>query len=521
QTPTPRTTAKPQSPPKTHAQPSAPPPPGRSQASTAHRTSRDAHPPREAPPAPVVEAEEEPHPTSSGGEGYEDYGVNNFVDPRQDSLSTFAIDVDTASYTIMRRKLTEGTLPPHASVRVEEFVNYFKYNYAQPDDNRPFGVHFEAAPSPFDTHRTFLRVGVQGKRINPNQRPPIHLTFLVDTSGSMQSHDKMGLLKQALMLLVNNLRSGDTVALATYAGHVSRVLDPTDAREVNTIHNAIERLSAGGSTAMNSGLELAYQMAYSNFQPGHVNRVIVCSDGDANVGPSSHRAILDRIRHFTQEGVTLSTIGFGMGNYKDVMMEQLADSGNGNYYYIDTLKQARRVFQDDLLGTLIVIAKDVKIQVEFDPNQVAAYRLIGYENRDVADIDFRNDAVDAGEIGSGHNVTAVYEVKLKSGSTSARRPFATTRIRHKTPTGSQATESTYGFTQQHMASAFAHGSSAFRLAVSVAAFAEVLRDSPHAREWSLHQVRALAQDAAGDREDEQELVRLIDRAIQLMPSAMR
>ena len=484
---------------------------------SAHRTTR-----REAtPPAPVV-VTPKPEAKSPGGEGYADYGVNNFVDPRQDRLSTFAIDVDTGSYTIARRKLTEGSLPPHASVRVEEFVNFFKYGYDKPDDSRPFGVSFEAAPSPFDKERLFLRVGVQGKEVGQDERPPAHLTFLVDTSGSMQSADKMGLLKDALGILVDNLRPGDTVALATYAGNVRRVLGPTDARYEDTIHDAIDQLSAGGSTAMNSGIELAYAMAYEDFKPGHINRVIVCSDGDANVGPSSHPEILNRIRHFTQEGVTLSTIGFGMGNYKDVMMEQLANSGNGNYYYIDTIKQARRVFEEDLLGTLMVIAKDVKIQVEFDPSEVVAYRLIGYENRDVADRDFRNDAVDAGEIGAGHSVTALYEVKLKPGSATRRAATpAIVRIRHKEPEGSRASEATYAFTHDQIAYDFYDSSRAFRFAVSVAAFAEVLRRSPHAREWSLYTIRDLADDAALDRDDERELVQLIERAIQLMPSAMR
>jgi len=461
----------------------------------------------------------EPDPVTA--EAYGEWGINDFVSPEKDPLSTFAIDVDTASYTIARRKLTEGALPPAASVRVEEFVNFFDYHYAPPTDRTmPFAVTFDAAPSPFRDDHVFLRVGVQGRTVAADERPPVHLTFLVDTSGSMQSDDKMGLVKQSLHLLVDNLRKGDTVALATYAGSVREVLAPTGLGDKAQVHAAIEQLSASGSTAMSSGLELAYKLAYKNLAPGHINRVIVCSDGDANVGPASHEQILEQIRHFTQEGVTLSTIGFGMGNYKDVMMEQLADNGNGNYYYIDSFAQAQKVFQDDLMGTLVVIAKDVKIQVEFDPTAVVAYRLIGYENRDIADKDFRNDAVDAGEIGAGHNVTALYELELREGGSA--RP-ATVRIRHKEPEGSRAAENTWAFSRESIRPSFAEANASFRFAVGVASFAELLRHSPFAREWSLGQVRAIARSASDKTAEQEELVALMDAAIRLTdaPAARR
>lgn len=445
-------------------------------------------------------------------EAYENYGVNQFVDPKTDRLSTFAIDVDTASYTIARRKLSEGQLPPQAAVRVEEFVNFFDYDYPQPDGGAPFSVNFEAAPSPFDSDRLFLRVGVQGLKVDREARPPAHLTFLVDTSGSMRSADKMGLLKQSLRTLVDNLNPGDTVGIATYAGWVSEVLPPTDVRHLEQIHGAINMLDARGSTAMSSGIELAYKLAYQNLKPGHVNRVIVCSDGDANVGPSSHQAILARIKHYTQEGVTLSTIGFGMGNYKDVMMEQLANQGNGNYYYIDSPKQARKVFGDDLTGTLMVIAKDVKIQVEFNPEVVRGYRLVGYENRDIADRDFRDDAVDAGEIGAGHNVTAVYELTLHQGATG--NP-AVVRLRAKHPEGARAEEYTYAFSGSDVVGSFQGSSRSFRLAVSVAAFAEILRGSPFATDWDLTEVRDMAKAASNGSEPQRELVALIERAMSL------
>ncbi len=457
-------------------------------------------------------------PPDTGATGTEDYGawgINAFQDPRQDPLSTFSIDVDTASYTISRRKLQEGALPPAQAVRVEEFVNYFSYNYPEPRSGLPFGVDFAAAPSPFAKDHLFLRVGVQGQRVREDQRAPVHLTFLVDTSGSMHSADKLGLVKKSLHRLVDNLREGDTVSLATYAGSVSRVLDPTGMKERSTIHAAIERLSAGGSTAMESGLDLAYKMAYEGLKPGHVSRVIVCSDGDANVGRSSHEEILKQIRHYTQEGVTLSTIGFGMGNYKDVMMEQLANQGNGNYYYIDSEEQAKKVFEDDLMGTLLVIAKDVKIQVEFDPQAVLGYRLVGYENRDIADKDFRNDAVDAGEIGAGHNVTAIYEVQLKPG---ARVTPVTVRLRHKAPDGARAVENTFRFTPEQLAASFEQAPTNFRLAVSVAAFAEVLRRSPFARGWSLPQILTMARESADDSKEQQELIALIEAALRLSDS---
>lgn len=459
---------------------------------------------------PVEPNAEQDHATT--GEAYKDYGVNRFTDPHKDRFSTFAIDVDTASYTIARRKINEGTLPPAASVRVEEFVNFFDYDYAQPEEDIPFAVDFEAAPSPFTQDTYYMRVGVQGVEENEETRKPIHLVFLVDTSGSMQARDKIGLLKESLKILVGNLGPEDSVAIGTYAGRTARLLAPTSAADKSTIFRAIDSLSAGGGTAMGSGLEMAYQMAYENLQSNATTRVIVCSDGDANIGPSSHQDILRQISDYTKEGVTLSTIGFGRGNYKDVLMEQLANQGDGNYYYIDTHAQAEKIFGEDLMGTLVVIAKDVKIQVEFDPKQVESYRLIGYENRDVADKDFRNDAVDAGEIGAGHSVTALYEVKLRK---NAKGVPATVRIRHKAPQGGSAEENIYDLDQQEILTNFQRTSRDFQLAVSAASFAEILRGSPYAEGWSLKQVRNMAERAAGNNADARELVSLIDRASHL------
>ncbi|MBX7219871.1 MAG: von Willebrand factor type A domain-containing protein [Blastocatellia bacterium] len=449
-------------------------------------------------------------------EGYQDYGVNPLTDTRKDSLSTFAIDVDTASYTIARRKLNEGTLPPPASVRVEEFVNFFTYNYPQPATEHPFSIALEGAPSPFTPGRHLLRVGLHGREIPVANRPPAHLTFLVDTSGSMQSEDKIGLLKQSLRELVNHLKPGDTVAITTYAGSVSTVLTPTDATHRNEILRAIGGLETGGSTAMAAGIELAYRQAAASAKPGAINRIIICSDGDANVGPSTPEATLKLIEGYVRENITVSTIGFGMGNYKDTMMERFADKGNGNYYYIDSFKEAERVFGEGLTGTLQVIAKDVKVQVEFNPATVARYRLIGYENRDVADVDFRNDQVDGGEIGAGHRVTALYELELTE---KPGRDVATVRLRYKAPEGTTSQEVFADYATARMPQQFGQASEDFRFAVAVASFAEVLRGSGIARTWSLSTIANIAREAAATGTSErQEFVALVAKAQQLRQS---
>jgi Ca-activated chloride channel family protein len=451
---------------------------------------------------------------ATGTEAYEDYGVNEMTSAEEDRFSTFSIDVDTGSYTIARKKLNQGYLPPAAAVRVEEFVNYFSYHYPSPDDGA-FGVHLEAAPSPFSAEKDkyLVRVGVQGKRISPAQRKPVHLTFLVDVSGSMSAPDKLPLAKKSLKLLTRNLRQGDTVALATYAGHTAKILEPTGMQHRRKILRAIDNLGAGGGTGMSNGMELAYKMALTNFEREHVNRVIVMSDGDANIGPMSHQEIHQRIRHYVAEGVTLSTIGFGMGNYKDTMMEQLANNGNGNYYYLDDFKEAKKVFESQLDGTLQVIAKDVKIQVEFDPDKIPEYRLIGYENRDIADEDFRDDKVDAGEIGAGHTVTALYEVKLNR---KAEGRLATVRVRAKKPDGYKAAEQQFHLTDGDMRRRLSNASKDFQFAASVSMFAEILRGSPYAEGISLDLVEEVARSATGWRQDDRkEFLELIRKAKRL------
>ena len=450
-------------------------------------------------------------------ESYQSYGQNAWTDTARDHLSTFAADVDTASYTIVRRKLSEGVLPPPAAVRVEEFVNYFRYDYPPPDGERPFAVAIDAAPSPFDARRHIVRVGVTTRARSTTRRPAANLVFLVDVSGSMQSPDKLDLAKRSLRILVDNLVDGDTVALVTYAGATQIVLEPTGLDHEDRIHAAIEDLSAGGSTAMASGIDLAYRVAMKGLRPGALSRVIVLSDGDANVGATSHEAILASIAGKVKEGVTLSTIGFGMGNYRDATMEQLADKGNGNNYYIDSLSQAKRVFQQQLGATLEVVAKDVKLQVDWNPAAIKRYRLIGYENRDVADDDFRDDRVDAGEIGAGHQVTAVYEVELAAARAAGR--LATVRVRHKPPRGETATEAEFPLPADRVAASFAAAPADLRFAVAAAAFADVLRHGKDARRWKLSTIQTIARDASHGDPDRLELVGLIERAIVLSAGA--
>jgi len=368
----------------------------------------------------------------------------------------------------------------------------------------------EAAPSPYARGRHLLRVGVQGKQVSKRERKKANLVFLVDVSGSMSSADKLPLAQRSLRILVDNLNEQDTVSLVTYAGSTRVVLAPTNAAEKGKIYGAIDELAAGGSTAMASGLELAYGLAARQVAPGAETRVIVLSDGDANVGNSSHEDILKTISGHVKEGVTLSTVGFGMGNYKDRMMEQLANKGNGNNYYIDSLSQAKRVFQEQLGGTLEVIAQDVKIQVDFNPRAVKAYRLVGYENRDVRDQDFRDDKVDAGEIGAGHAVTAVYEIELASGE---QVDLATVRIRAKKPRAKEAAEHTYPFSRALLRPSFEAASPDFRFAAAVVGFAEILRKSPYADGWKLDTVLSIARAATprGNAERE-ELITLIGKA---------
>ncbi|HCH62053.1 MAG: hypothetical protein CL927_02090 [Deltaproteobacteria bacterium] len=451
----------------------------------------------------------------SPGNSHTHHGVNPFTITAHDALSTFAIDVDTASYSLLRRALASGQLPHQAAVRVEEFVNYFDYNsYTGPTDDTPFAVHMEAMPHPFRPNRHILRVGVQGQDVDRSEREPVHLTFLIDVSGSMNSPDKLGMAKESMHMMVNQLREDDTVALATYAGRTARILEPTAAVDKKAIHTAIEDLRAGGSTAMSSGIDIAYDMAAESFRSGHENRVVVISDGDANVGRTSWDDMLSQIKGHADRGITLSTIGVGAGNYRDTLMEQLANKGDGNNFYIDTQAQAQRVFVEQLPGTMVTIARDVKIQVEFQPESVQAYRLIGYENRAIADQHFRNDRVDAGEIGSGHNVTALYEVLL---SEDHGTDLATVRMRWEAPGADKAaSERAFSFPHDGLQASVPLASKDTRLAFAAATFAEVLRGSPHTAELNMDTLIAFTRAAARNGEaDDRELLSLMRTADRL------
>ncbi len=448
----------------------------------------------------------------TAGNGFKDHGKNPWTKATEDRLSTFAADVDTASYTIGRRMLNEGNLPPAASVRPEEYVNYFKYAFPPPASTEsPFAVVMDAAPSPVDPAKHILRVGVATKAKSAQERQPANLVFLVDVSGSMSSDDRLPLAKAALRVLTQNLAEGDTVSLVTYAGSTRVILPPTGMDKEKQILEAIDTLGAGGSTAMGSGLDLAYEQAMKGLKPGVISRVIVLSDGDANVGSHTYQEMLTIIEGRAKEGVTLSTIGFGMGNYQDETMEQLADKGNGNNFYIDNLGAAKKIFRDELGATLEVVAKDAKLQVDFDPALVARYRLVGYENRDIADQNFRNDKVDAGEIGAGHQVTALYEIELTAAGKQAQAPLATVRIRHKEPRGTKATEAAFPMVGGPAAT-FEQASSDFQFAFAAAAFADILRNGTDAEHWSLDKVKSVAAKAAGDDADKKELVALIGQA---------
>ncbi len=449
--------------------------------------------------------------TEKPTERHLDHGVSGFFLTETDRLSTFGADVDTASYTQARGKLDVGRLPLAAAVRTEEFVNAFDYDYAAPSgSDAPFAVHLEAAPHPWSGGQTLLRVGVKGAEIDASDAPPVHLTFLVDVSGSMSSRNKLPLVKTALHTLVANLGDDDTVAVVTYAGSTEVLLRPTAAGESDRIHEVVSALRSSGGTDMGSGVELAYTLARAAFVDGHENRVIVLSDGDANIGDTSHTQILDRIEEHASKGVTLTTVGFGTGNYNDALMEQLADKGDGAAFYIDSASEARHRFSTELTSTLRTIAKDVKLQVEFNPEAVHSYRLVGYENRDIADKDFRNDKVDAGEIGSGHEVTALYALNLVD---DGPRELATVRVRARQPgPDAPAREWATLVSTDHVRTELADASGAFRKAVAVAGFAERLRGARYTEEIAYAEIYRLAAGAVTADERDQELLALIQKA---------
>jgi Ca-activated chloride channel family protein len=420
---------------------------------------------------------------------FQNYGTNPFIDTEDDNLSTFAMDVDTASYTVIRRFLSDGFLPDPDAVRVEEVLNYFDMNYPDPERG-DFGIYLEGAPSTFGDEKYWLvKVGLQARRLAAEERKDAILTFVVDVSGSMDLENRLGLVKRGLRLLVNELRPTDQVALVVYGSTAHVILNPTSAAEPEVILDAIERLQPEGATNAEAGLQLGYQIAARAFDPEAINRVILCSDGVANVGDTGPDSILRTIEDYAARDIYLSTIGFGMGNFNDVLMEQLADKGNGNYAYVDTLDEARRVFVENLTGMLQVIARDAKVQVEFDPAVVSRYRLLGYENRDIADEQFRDDTVDAGEVGAGHSVTALYEIKFHD---EAVGDALQVRIRYADPETKEVTEQSRALNREDFHAAFEDASAHFQLAAAAAEYAEILRNSYWAKEGSLNAVADLA-----------------------------
>ncbi len=357
-------------------------------------------------------------------ESYDVITENEFVDSLSNPKSTFSIDVDTASYSNVRRMITDRQMPPAGAVRIEELINYFDYQYAGPkSDDHPFSVHTDLGKCPWDEAHQLVRIGLKGKTFPRQKRPDCNLVFLLDVSGSMKSLNKLPLVKEAMRMLVENLDRKDQIAIVVYASSTGVVLPSTSASEQNAIFRAMDRLDAGGSTNAGEGIQLAYQIAAKNFIEEGINRVVLCTDGDFNVGTTSRSSLVDLIETKAKSGISLSVLGFGTGNLKDDTMESLADRGDGNYAYIDSKLEARKALVDQLSGTLITIAKDVKIQVDFNPARISAYRLIGYENRMLENEDFADDKKDAGEIGAGHTVTALYEV-VPTGSDSPARTDA-------------------------------------------------------------------------------------------------
>lgn len=484
-----------------------------------------------------AEASEEP---GVPGERYAQIDENPFLEAARAPLSTFSIDVDTASYSNTRRFLNEGQLPPRDAVRIEELVNYFAYDYPQPLGDAPFSVKAEVADCPWNTQHRLVQIGLQGKRVSTETMPPANLVFLVDVSGSMGEPHKLPLVKQGLRTLAEQLTSRDRVAVVTYAGSSGVALQSTPGDRRNDIISAVERMESGGSTNGGSGIKLAYKVAEDNFIRGGTNRVVLATDGDFNVGVTGDEELVSLIEGEREKGVSLSVLGFGSGNLNDSMMEKLADHGNGNYAYIDSESEARKALGEQAAGTLLTIAKDVKIQVEFNPRLVAGYRLIGYENRLLAAKDFKDDRKDAGEIGAGHTVTALYEVvpagqkvenpgvdELKyaqapeePGGTGAGE-LMTVKLRYKEPDGDVSKPLNFGVVDTR--AAYANASADFKFAAAVAEFGMLLRGSRYKGQASYDSAAQLARASVGAdlQGHRSEFVKLVESARTLSERASR
>ncbi len=483
-------------------------------------------------------------PRSAHRDRFSSFDANPVKRAAEDPVSTFSIDVDTASYGFMRASLNRGVLPPPNAVRTEELVNYFPYGYAPPEDREtPFAVHASLMPTPWNEATRLMHIGIKGYVPERESRPRANLVFLIDSSGSMDAPDKLPLLKSSFKLLLGALAADDRVAIVTYAGAAGTVLPPTEAAEPAKIAAALDRLDAGGSTAGAEGIRQAYLLAEQHFVEGGINRVILATDGDFNVGIADPEQLEGYIARKRDSGVYLSVLGFGMGNYNDELMQRLAQSGNGNAAYIDSLSEARKVLVQEAGSTLFPIARDVKIQVEFNPALIAEYRLIGYETRMLAREDFRNDKVDAGEIGAGHTVTALYEVALAGSGGELTAPlrygrqkartgggsvneFATVSIRYKKP---DAGKSARMARQVTPADAFGNADEAprdLRFAAAVAAFGQILRGGRYTGDYGYDDVLAAAQAAKGKdrfgyRAEFVGLVRLAKSAAAMEPQGRR
>ncbi len=469
-------------------------------------------------------------------EGYDNIVENGFKKVSDDPLSTFSIDVDAASYSNVRRFLQNNQLPPSGAVRTEEMINYFKYQYPQPKGKDPFSINTEISDCPWNSQNKLLLIGLQGKTIPVENLPPSNLVFLIDVSGSMTGDNRLPLVKASMKMLTDQLRESDRISIVVYAGQAGLVLPATSGNDKIKIKTAIDALQAGGSTAGGAGIQLAYATALKNFMSKGNNRVILCTDGDFNVGASSDDEMVRLIEKERNKGIFLTVLGYGMGNYKDNKMQQLADKGNGNHAYIDGLGEAKKVLINEFGGTLFTIAKDVKLQLEFNPAMVAGYRLIGYENRMLDKEDFNDDKKDAGELGSGHTVTALYEIipagvkspflkdvdplKYQSGKRikvkSMGDELVTIKFRYKSPDSDKSELTVHPVTDESIA--FKNASDNFRFAASVAGFAMLLRDSEYKGISSYDEVLRIANASVGKDEEgyRKEFVSLVKKAAELI-----
>ena len=464
--------------------------------------------------SPYAQTAPQPAPGTVDRDNYEDFDTNPIQVVAENPVSTFSIDVDTAAYSNARRFLNEGRLPPRDAVRTEELINYFDYDYPLPTSReQPFSTNVTVAPSPWAQGRQLVHIGLQGYNIVPRERPPLNLVLLLDVSGSMNAANKLPLLQQSFRMLIDQLNARDRVSIVVYAGAAGTVLEPTPGNEHARILAALDNLRPGGSTAGAEGLRQAYALAEQNFNRNSVNRVIIGTDGDFNVGINDPEQLQDFVENKRETGIYLSVFGFGGGNYNDALMQRLAQNGNGVAVYIDTLNEARRVLRDEMASNLFTIAEDVKIQVEFNPARVAEYRLIGYETRMLRREDFNNDQVDAGEIGAGHAVTAIYEITPVGGPTfteplrysqgaapapSTANELAFLRIRYKLPGQERSRLIERPITQADVVSDIARANESTRWATAVAAYGQLLRnDSYMAQGFGWDQVIALAQGARG------------------------